>query len=1080
MRKSRLGQSRLQAGAPTSAGCAAHRPASSAVKDLLPLLIAVLWLGATGLQGAQEAPKAPPARTNGAPLNQRILPSLASPAGLEASSARGELPPALVQGILEEEGNLDLRAAIRAYQSVLTQFDDQRRGAVNALFRLGECYRKLGQTNEAQAQYRRILLEFPDQTEFVRLCQQLVGPQIATEAAKAEGGATAAKKLTPAQLKLLQDEIKLVERQIAEATKRLENGKASTADVIKSKQDLFSLQRQLPENAAPAKQGALVDQQIKLVEQLLAEVKARTEVGAAAPIDSVPLQRELLALQREKEAQARPAETAVDSVSGEIVTDEEAKEIQRIKALIQNSPDLINASDGGGNTRLHIAAAAGQLVVARFLLANHAAVNLRSRQTQTTPLIFAASAGHRAMVELLLANGADVNAVDLKGKTALMEAAAKGFKSVVEVLLANKADPGPQDSDGSTALILATSNGQTDIVERLLTAVAEVNVADKKGRTPLSFAAGAGNRRIVELLLAKGAHVDPKGPNTFPPLMAAVQNRRLEIAALLLQHHADVNVKTADGGTPLFQAAVANEQTEMVKLLLEHGAEPNVRGVYDMPGRLHRLEITPLHVAAGRGNQEVVELLLRGGADVNATDGEGAFPLHYAVGYNQPATAEMLLGKGANPRPRVNWSVAGSIRNVTPLELAIDLKIPTMVELLLAKGAEVEPADAANSPLHRAVDVDDPQVMQALLARKPNLDVEDRNNMTPLQKAVGNKKLKMASLLLDAGANVNVTHESDGKTPLFWAVEWLNKDMVELLLAHKAEVNILDRNGKAPWSYLPTNKPGSSSGIQSVIRELLLKAGANENLERQSFITISRPSENFTAAWFEKGTNNCNRFTLLELIASFYSRRGIAPKDSMANRSPGPFEFPDLPQVKIDRLASDGRSAKTIPVNVAALLKSGVRSEDPWLEWGDLVEIPELDHPVSEKGDGYPPDFGDTLTSCVKRTVRMSVKDQIYTLMLIPFATEKGGPERTKFSPETGPLTPQSAPKQIKGASFWLHEVVNGSALLRTSSDTSRVKVKRVDPDTKQTREFVFNLQQTDPRTFWLRDGDLIEVPEKE
>ncbi|MEK7685541.1 MAG: tetratricopeptide repeat protein, partial [Verrucomicrobiota bacterium] len=53
------------------------------------------------------------------------------------------------KGLFEEEGNHDLAAAIQAYQTVISQFDEQRKTAANAIFRLGECYRKQGKTNEA-------------------------------------------------------------------------------------------------------------------------------------------------------------------------------------------------------------------------------------------------------------------------------------------------------------------------------------------------------------------------------------------------------------------------------------------------------------------------------------------------------------------------------------------------------------------------------------------------------------------------------------------------------------------------------------------------------------------------------------------------------------------------------------------------------------------------------------------------------------------------------------------------------------------------------------------------------------------
>ena len=70
-------------------------------------------------------------------------------------------------GLLEEEGNRAFEQAIRSYQIAISHFDRQRPTAASAIFRLGECYRKLGRFEEAKVQYARILREFPDQTELV-------------------------------------------------------------------------------------------------------------------------------------------------------------------------------------------------------------------------------------------------------------------------------------------------------------------------------------------------------------------------------------------------------------------------------------------------------------------------------------------------------------------------------------------------------------------------------------------------------------------------------------------------------------------------------------------------------------------------------------------------------------------------------------------------------------------------------------------------------------------------------------------------------------------------------------------------
>src|SRR6266478_5106757 len=84
-----------------------------------------------------------------------------------ATRGADALTQSLQRGLFEEEANHNLDAAIKAYESVISQSEEQRKVVATALFRLGECYRKLGKTNDANAQYQRILRDFSEQEQLV-------------------------------------------------------------------------------------------------------------------------------------------------------------------------------------------------------------------------------------------------------------------------------------------------------------------------------------------------------------------------------------------------------------------------------------------------------------------------------------------------------------------------------------------------------------------------------------------------------------------------------------------------------------------------------------------------------------------------------------------------------------------------------------------------------------------------------------------------------------------------------------------------------------------------------------------------
>jgi len=83
---------------------------------------------------------------------------------------------ALSQGLFEEEGNRNPTAALPYYQNVVERYEAVRGPAGSALFRLGESFRKLNRTNDAVAVFQRIIREFPDREDLVKLSHQnLVG-----------------------------------------------------------------------------------------------------------------------------------------------------------------------------------------------------------------------------------------------------------------------------------------------------------------------------------------------------------------------------------------------------------------------------------------------------------------------------------------------------------------------------------------------------------------------------------------------------------------------------------------------------------------------------------------------------------------------------------------------------------------------------------------------------------------------------------------------------------------------------------------------------------------------------------------
>jgi ankyrin repeat protein len=527
-----------------------------------------------------------------------------------ASAATNDLTSALQKGLFEEEANHNLEAAAQAYQTVSAQFDKDRKLAATAIFRLGEVYRKQGKTNEAAAQYERIVREFSDQQTLVTLSRQNLGvlnapvgtPERIVHAAPGATTSDAAileriKRLSSSDVRqvlptLFPDELltKLLEQyQVAQA-----NGAKITRDYA-SEHPQMVMQKELLKNLNEQIEDR-INGILKALEIRASAATAKTDFGTvAAP-----------------------------------TTDDEEKEIRRIQAMIQNSPDLLNALQGA-SAPLHSAASRGQLKVARFLLDNKANINLRDGAGRT-PFMLAASSGHKAMIELLIERGAEVNARDLGGETALHIAAANGYVSVAESLIAHKAEVNARskkEREGVTPLHQAASQGRPEMVALLISKGAEVDARDANGTTALARAAMQGHTGVVNILLTNGAMPDIEGRDQVTAVGWAAVRGHLDSLKALLAAKADPNA--GKRGSPLL-LAIAN--AESVKLLLEAGAKPDLK---DEAGE------TPLLTAIERNYSDSVVQLVRHGADVNLANGKGMTPLQMAVWTENVSTVSLLL-----------------------------------------------------------------------------------------------------------------------------------------------------------------------------------------------------------------------------------------------------------------------------------------------------------------------------------------------------------------------------------------------------------------------------------------------------
>ena len=157
---------------------------------------------------------------------------------------------------------------------------------------------------------------------------------------------------------------------------------------------------------------------------------------------------------------------------------------------------------------------------------------------------------------------------------------------------------------------------------------------------------------------------------------------------------------------------------------------------------------SPVADAAMRGDTERVRELLRGGADVNAAQGDGMTAIHWAAEHDAVEMTEVLVFAGAN------LEATTRLGGFTPLLVASRTGSAAVVDKLLDAGAPIEAATSTGeTALHLAAAAGSSETASVLVSHGANLDaVELTKGQTPLMFAAAYGRVDVVEVLLHAGA----------------------------------------------------------------------------------------------------------------------------------------------------------------------------------------------------------------------------------------------------------------------------------------------------------------------------------------
>lgn len=415
----------------------------------------------------------------------------------------------------------------------------------------------------------------------------------------------------------------------------------------------------------------------------------------------------------------------------------------------------------------------------------------------------AAKLGDAAEVARLLARGGlDPNGVDEAGATALHYAAARNHTVVMDAL----GDAGAEvdytaNAFGRTCLMTAALTGSADAVDWLLLHGAAWREEDSEGKTALDWAKEHGQAAAAESLevwtLTQGSGTD----------RAAIQQQRWDEEARQRRRLA----------TSYLAAAARGEADEVARLLAAehgHGVDIDPNCVDDEAGGA-----TAMHLAAQHNAVDLMEVLLRAKARVDATDRYGWTPLIVAAHRGCTEAAEWLLQHGADWRKTASGGSGGGgdsragVEGQTALDRAtVSRKVGAtrlLEDWILAHGSAEERA-----PFERK------RRDEAAAAAKQRLE-EDKRRLKQLtdellSAAKQGQLEELSRLLTEEGLDANSADERQ-ITALAWA-GWFNQvGAMEILHAAGADVERADSDAYTALMGAASN--GSVEAMEWLLQE---------------------------------------------------------------------------------------------------------------------------------------------------------------------------------------------------------------------------------------------------------------------
>src|SRR5687768_8890573 len=373
-----------------------------------------------------------------------------------------------------------------------------------------------------------------------------------------------------------------------------------------------------------------------------------------------------------------------------------------------------------------------------------------------------------------------------------------------------------------TMLIEAAESGDTPTVLALLEAGANINATDGRGRTAVMAATHANRVETVQALIDAGADINIRDHHMDNPFLYASAEGLFEIVKLTIDAKADTRLTNRFGGTALIPAAERGHVEIVQELLTRTDVDVNHINNLGWTALLEAIILSD----GGERHQQIVQLLVDHGANINIPDNNGITPLEHARARGFREIEQILLAtEQARARQLIRAAEQGDIENV---------------KQLLSQGLSVEMQDEnGRTALIAAAYQNNLPIANLLIEAGADVNKQDNTQQSAYLITTSEGYLELLRLTLQAGADrghveiiqellktdIKIDHINNlGWTALLEAIILgdggpRHREVVRLLVEAGADVNLADSNGITPLAH------ASHRGYQQII-EILVGAGA--------------------------------------------------------------------------------------------------------------------------------------------------------------------------------------------------------------------------------------------------------------